>query len=874
MEGSAQPTPTQSTERQRVRELASQYAAAWHSGTSADLRRFLPSEAGPFRRAALVELVKTDLILRWQRGQRLLLEAYLGKLPELGTAADLPVELVWEEYRIRQAAGETVDLQSYRGRFPRQYPELAQRGSSASSSATPHGDIDVPTRAPSGSAGLVKPPDPDGTQKIPQPAGTMLQTVGGYKMFERLGSGSFAEVWRGEAPGGFPVAIKRIMKPLDHEQAQRELQSLEQISKLRHPFLLKTDSYHLIDNHLYVVMELADGTLRDRAKDCAKAKLPGVPLPELLRYFHEAAEAIDYMHANNVIHRDIKPHNILISKGHAKVADFGLARLQEEQEPLATASGSGTPAYMAPESWRRKVHRNSDQYSLAITYAEQRLGHWPFPSKDIVGLMQDHLMNRPQLDPLPPAEQKVLHKALAKDPAQRYPTCTALVEALEQALAGALPVHRPLSGSASGIHGADSTHLTGTGEHTLEMRALGATIRATSRGMVVLVAALVFAVVVGAGLTWWFVVQRGIKPFEFIEPAPLVLAPGEAKKLTLQIKRNSAPGPVNITVDEPPPLLHVGNTVLPADATSVEVDVHAAPDAAAGSVPITIHATVDGNEQTTQLQLQIADKPAYALPKGWVKAPGAELREVDGKVYYSEIDVLRDGFKVAFLLIPHSGKGPPTFYMMRDKVWVALYRAFADAHAKELVNDEWKNLTYKDPNRPGKQPLNGPERGECPVMGVVIADADRFAEWMGGRLPNTDEWDKAAGLFEPNRTQEGPFKKRVDDWKGIGVNVPAPLPRQESTNDEGPFRCRQMAGNGEEWTDKTEVSDSIGSFRGLSPEKKLDSVTVFLRGKNYHKEEPLFYAKENDSACGVYESTFVEHNHEHVGFRVALILER
>src|SRR5262249_24055935 len=159
------------------------------------------------------------------------------------------------------------------------------------------------------------------------------------------------------------------------------------------------------DNQLFVVMELADCTLRDRMKHCQQKGMPGIPLGELLTYFREAAEALDYMHAQNLFHRDIKPQNILLLNGHAKVADFGLATLLQSQKMLMTATGSGTPAYMAPEAWQSKVSRHTDQYSLAATYAEQRLGRWAIRGEDMMTLMVAHLQGQIDLAGLGEAEQ-------------------------------------------------------------------------------------------------------------------------------------------------------------------------------------------------------------------------------------------------------------------------------------------------------------------------------------------------------------------------------------------------------------------------------------------------------------------------------------
>jgi hypothetical protein len=107
------------------------------------------------------------------------------------------------------------------------------------------------------------------------------------------------------------------------------------------------------------------------------------------------------------------------------------ARIQAQA--LASVTLSGTPAYMAPEVWRGKASKYSDQYSLAYAYAELRLGHRAFASTDIASTMHDHLDSTPNLEALPEAEKLVLLKALAKQPEARFPTCVEFVRALEAA---------------------------------------------------------------------------------------------------------------------------------------------------------------------------------------------------------------------------------------------------------------------------------------------------------------------------------------------------------------------------------------------------------------------------------------------------------
>lgn len=401
-----EPPPLSSDDWRRLHELATQFEEAWGRADPVDLARFLPPPGDPLRGPVLHELIKTELEIRWRRSLPVLVEHYLERFPELTGDRCGQVELLYEEYVVRQRHGDRPRLDSYRARFPALFAELEQLTR----------DRPMPTVAAS-------PPEP-----MPPAASTHVLPVVGYTLEKLLGRGGFGEVWRATGPGGIPAAVKIIPRPADHEEHVREENALTAIKQLNHHFLLRTRAYWSEPERLVIIMDLADGNLRERLGACRADGAAGIPFPELIGYFREAAEAVDYLHAKGVLHRDIKPDNLLLVEGHIRLGDFGLVRRQERL--LMSVSGSGTPAYMAPEVWKGHASRASDQYSLAASYAELRLGRRPFGSVEFTDVMFDHLEREPDLDPLPEAEQQVLRQALAKDLGQRFASCTDFVRAL------------------------------------------------------------------------------------------------------------------------------------------------------------------------------------------------------------------------------------------------------------------------------------------------------------------------------------------------------------------------------------------------------------------------------------------------------------
>jgi serine/threonine protein kinase len=259
----------------------------------------------------------------------------------------------------------------------------------------------------------------------------------GYRLLSPLGRGGFGEVWKAEAPGGLLKAIKFVVPHPDlgsdtgSHALRQEFEAFQHIKAIRHPFILQLERVELIGDELIMVMELADSQLQDRFNACVAAGLPGIPREELLGYFADAAEALDVIGTKyGLQHLDIKPANIFLVSGHAKVGDYGLVARLETVHGGPSAQRGLTPRYVAPEILSGVVDSRSDQYSLALVYQELLTGTFPYAGRTPAQLMLQHVNGPPDLSGLPERDRGPVARALQKDPAQRFASCSDFVHAL------------------------------------------------------------------------------------------------------------------------------------------------------------------------------------------------------------------------------------------------------------------------------------------------------------------------------------------------------------------------------------------------------------------------------------------------------------
>jgi hypothetical protein len=256
-----------------------------------------------------------------------------------------------------------------------------------------------------------------------------------YWLVRPIARGYGGEVWHGRHAGGREVAVKfiRLSGNPEDERNRRAVEAGRILLGLRHPGLLQTFLCRVAAGHLLVVTELADGSLDDRLRECRRQGQPGIPAAELADYVRQAAEALDYLHRQAVLHFGVRPSNLMrVGDGQVRVADVELDRGQRAGIE-GTVVGS-VPTYLAPEVWRGTPGPASDQYALAVTYAELRAGRRPFGGQTLIEVMRSIVEGRPDLDALPAAERWVVQKALATDPARRFPSCRAFASALSDAL--------------------------------------------------------------------------------------------------------------------------------------------------------------------------------------------------------------------------------------------------------------------------------------------------------------------------------------------------------------------------------------------------------------------------------------------------------
>ncbi|MBI1374125.1 MAG: SUMF1/EgtB/PvdO family nonheme iron enzyme [Phycisphaera sp.] len=271
-------------------------------------------------------------------------------------------------------------------------------------------------------------------------------TIGEYVVLDKIGAGGMGTVYRARHKlMRREVAVKVLPKHVAQDEAlvQRFVREVQAAGRLVHPNIVTAFDAGKKDDLIYLVMECVNG--KDLGAILTQRGSP-LPVEQAIDYVIQAARGLAYAHAQGVIHRDIKPGNLLLSdQGVVKVLDMGLARVESEvggagdyQTLTHSEMTMGTAAYMAPEQARdaRTADHRADIYSLGCTLYRLLTNTYPYSGDSMVGTLLAH-----QQSPIPrlpagfsPHLQHVLDRMLAKDPSERFDSCDALIASLESVL--------------------------------------------------------------------------------------------------------------------------------------------------------------------------------------------------------------------------------------------------------------------------------------------------------------------------------------------------------------------------------------------------------------------------------------------------------
>ncbi len=282
------------------------------------------------------------------------------------------------------------------------------------------------------------------------------RTLSKVVLEQPLGRGGMAEVYLGRhSTLNIPVAVKILYAHLteDEDLRRRFTAEAQSVASLRHSNIVHVYDFDVVDGRPYIVMELLEGkSLEVHLSELGATGL-ALPLPTIARLMTDLASALDYAHAKGIVHRDVKPANVILRAGATPLlpglpltadvqpilTDFGIAHIAGTGTQTASGDVLGTPAYMSPEQARGgPIDARSDVYSLGVVLYEMLAGRPPFTAdrETPIAVMFKHV-NDP-VPPIPdtePAIQQVVLRALAKEPSERFQTASDLARAFAAAVA-------------------------------------------------------------------------------------------------------------------------------------------------------------------------------------------------------------------------------------------------------------------------------------------------------------------------------------------------------------------------------------------------------------------------------------------------------
>lgn len=633
------------------------------------------------------------------------------------------------------------------------------------------------------------------------------QSLGRYHILEQLGQGGMAIVYKAyDTRLERDVAIKIIRKgvfPPDHverilKRFEREAKAL---ARLSHSNIVKVYDYGEHEGAPYLVMEyLPSGTLKQKL---------GRPIlwHEAIQILLPIAEALDYAHSQNMIHRDVKPSNILLTqRGQPMLTDFGIAKildLEETQDLTGTSAAVGTPEYMAPEQATAKnIDHRADIYALGIVLYEMVTGRKPYTADTPLAVLFKHAsepLPRPKqfVPDLPDGVERILLKALAKNPADRYQSMAEIGVAFEKILDGQAKKtagHERLQTDTEGE--SSQVELLGNLRHRLS--SLGPYSRYILFG---LVATGVLAAV-----------------FYYLPQNIPVLTSTATDHLT----PNSQP---NLT----------STGVFPSEevATPALLPTHVPTQ-----MPLLTPTPGVGSTMTSEKD-----------GMGMVFVPAGEFimgasPDLQGEMLALCQSCNRDSIRDQ---APQRSVYLDAFWIDQTEVTIAQFQKFvqeenhitaAERKGSSLLfvrsTKSYQTTAGVNWRKPGGTPIDLGQYGNYPVTHVSWDDAQAYCSWMGGRLPTEAEWEKAA------RGTDGrffPWGNAIPDNAYLNFNLinNGPVAVMSYSAGVSPSGSYDMAGNVWEWVNDW-YAENYDQSETKNPQGPMSGSAHIFRGGSWASE--------------------------------------
>ncbi|MCS6910045.1 MAG: SUMF1/EgtB/PvdO family nonheme iron enzyme [Anaerolineales bacterium] len=613
--------------------------------------------------------------------------------------------------------------------------------------------------------------------------------LNGYTIVELIGSGSMADVFLARQPSmNRWVAVKVLSGALirDSQFVARFRQEAQIVAALEHPHILPVIDYGEAEGTPYLVMRyVSGGTLQDL--------LQKGPLPpqDVLRYLTEIGQGLDYAHSLGVIHRDIKPKNILLdTRGNSFISDFGLAKIVRGGSLTHSGVGMiGTPHYMSPEQGRgQAVDGRSDLYSLAVILYEMLTGRVPFDADSAVGIVMQHISDRvPSVSRfngnLSPKLDEVMARALAKNPDERYQTAHDLTQAVAEAFGASVVTGPVLS------------------RPVVPLTTRAPAMRRRSVVWPIAIGGGVLALIAGAVL-WGSGVLTASDP----TPTATMTAPAVA-----------------MATSTPPPPTHTATpTELPFTPTA------ATPTATQAQVAVVPSATVSpGVVVSPKDRMEL-----IFIPPGEFLLGAADDDRNAEPFEKPQLRVYLNGFwidKHEVTMGQFQDFVNETGYQTTAQNPVGSFGEYVDWGGLVFAPTEVRfvlNATYLLPEGPGTEPATA----FSPAVQVSWRDAQAYCRWAGRRLPTEAEWEKAARGDDGRLYPWGNIFDKTDGTRANYCDRNCRFIQRNPEADDGatrrqdvgkypagasPYGVLDMAGNVQEWVDA--LFDNRGYFRFPTP---------------------------------------------------------